>query len=202
MRRIYDKIKRKFYIVSVVLLAILMAGCGSEEEGFDEIPEEELCEAVEEPEVKGTSGDQTEDNIFIHVCGAVKNPGVYEMEAGSRIYEALELAGGMTEDAVENSMNQAEILNDGQQLYVMSEAEIEEDMIIAENETLEKGKVNINRASREELMTLPGIGESKADSIIRYREETGKFNSIEEIMEIEGIKEGVFRKIEDRITVS
>jgi len=202
MRRIYDKIIRKFYIVSVVLLAILMAGCGSEEEGFDEIPEEELCEAVEEPEVKGTSGDQTEDNIFIHVCGAVKNPGVYEMEAGSRIYEALELAGGMTEDAVENSMNQAEILNDGQQLYVMSEAEIEEDMIIAENETLEKGKVNINRASREELMTLPGIGESKADSIIRYREETGKFNSIEEIMEIEGIKEGVFRKIEDRITVS
>jgi len=157
---------------------------------------------VEEPEVKGTSGDQTEDNIFIHVCGAVKNPGVYEMEAGSRIYEALELAGGMTEDAVENSMNQAEILNDGQQLYVMSESEMKEEKMIAEEEAIEDGKVNINRASREELMTLPGIGESKADAIIRYREETGTFNSIEEIMEIEGIKEGVFRKIEDRITIS
>ena len=132
----------------------------------------------------------------------MKNPGVYEMEAGSRIYEALELAGGMTEDAVENSMNQAEILSDGQQLYVMSEAEMKEEKMIAEEEAIEDGKVNINRASREELMTLPGIGESKADAIIRYREETGTFNSIEEIMKIEGIKEGVFRKIEDRITIS
>ena len=202
MRRIYGKIIRNYYIVSVVLLTMLMAGCGSLEEEFDEIPEEVLSEAEEETNVKGTSGDQSEEPIYIHVCGAVKNPGVYEMEAGSRIYEALELAGGMTEDAVENSMNQAEILSDGQQLYVMSEAEMKEEKMIAEEEAIEDGKVNINRASREELMTLPGIGESKADAIIRYREETGTFNSIEEIMKIEGIKEGVFRKIEDRITIS
>ena len=197
MRRIF----RIFCFVSVLLLSVSAAGCESpEEDGFYEISGETDEEGVSEEGEKGISDRYEQDKIYVHVCGAVKKPGVYELEAGSRIYQALELAGGMTEDAVENSMNQAEVLSDGQQIYVMSEAE--EDAVKAESGMTKDGKVNINQASKEELMTLPGIGDAKAELIIRYREETGKFNSIDEIMGIEGIKEGVFQKIEDRITVS
>lgn len=184
---------KKLYIVSVIMTCMLMAGCESTEtDGFQEISEIS--------DDKGLSESESQEKIYVHVCGAVKNPGVYELEAGSRIYEVLELAGGITDDAVENSMNQAEILSDGQQIYVASEADVKR--MEAENGVKNDGKVNINQASKEELMTLPGIGEAKAELIIRYREDTGNFNSIEEIMEIEGIKEGVFRKIENQITVS
>lgn len=195
MRR---KVKRLF-VLTVLTMAVLLAGCkGEEETEFQEISAEELDE-------KGTSGDEEEalekeESIFVHVCGQVKSPGVYELPAGSRIYEAIEAAGGLTKAAKEDSLNQAQILEDGQQLYVASEEEAKAQNSAGSIST--EGKVNINKASREELMTLSGIGEAKADAIIRYREQNGSFKSIEEIMEIEGIKEGVFHKIEDQITVS
>ena len=140
------------------------------------------------------------EGIFVHVCGEVVHPGVYELKAGSRVYEAVKAAGGMSENAAQNFLNQAEILEDGQQIYVPSEEEISD--TDSENGRTDDGKVNLNQASKEQLMTLPGVGEAKADAIIRYRSEKGDFRSIEEIMEIEGIKEGVFKKIEDWITVS
>ena len=135
----------------------------------------------------------------------MKSPGVYELEPGSRIYEAVRAAGGMTEAADEYYLNQAEVLNDGQQIYVPSKEEIEaEEKILGKPEEIkEEGskKVNLNTASKEELMTLTGIGEAKADSIIRYREENGGFQNPEDLMKIEGIKSGVFNKIKEQITV-
>jgi len=196
MRRIF----RLLCLVAVLLLSIFMAGCESSEEGFYEMSNETDEEGVSEEDEKGMSQNHELDKIYVHVCGAVKKPGVYELEAGSRICHAIELAGGLTKDAVENSMNQAEVLSDGQQIYVMSAAEVK--VISEESGMTQDGKVDINQASKEELMTLPGIGEAKAELIIRHREENGRFNSIDEIMEIEGIKEGVFHKIEDMITVS
>ena len=196
MRRIF----KIFCFVSVLLLGVFMAGCESQEDGFYEISDETDEEGASEEDEKKISENSELDKIYVHVCGAVKKPGVYELEAGSRICHALELAGGLTESAVENSMNQAEILSDGQQIYVMS---VTEENAAGEKSGLtQDGKVNINQASKEELMTLPGIGEAKANLIIQYRETMGKFSSIEDIMEIEGIKEGVFHKIKDRITVS
>ena len=187
------RIFKLYCVVFIVVFSIFLAGCNeTEEAGFQEISEEELDE-------EGVSGsEETDEKIFVHVCGEVKNPGVYELDAGSRVYEALELAGGLTKAAADDSINQAEVLKDGQQLEIMSE----EEQMSQDNGTSDDGKININRATKEELMTLSGIGEAKADAIIRYRETNGNFGSIEEIMEIEGIKEGVFRKIEDRITTS
>lgn len=186
-------------IVSIVVLGVFLPGCEKQEEaGFQEVSLEELDEEGISAEQKLSEAGP--EKIFVHVCGEVKRPGVYELYAGSRIFEAIKEAGGITKAAAETSINQAEMLSDGQQLYVPSKEEIENQ----KNGTgmTGDGKVNINKASKEELMTLTGIGEAKADAIIRYREEKGNFDSIEDIMEIEGIKEGVFRKIQDRITVS
>lgn len=196
------RILKLFYMIVILNFGMMLTGCEvTEEPMFQEISEEEL-------EEEGISGDTLEEKtetddeemIFVHVCGAVKNPGVYELKAGSRIYEALEAAGGVTKAAVEDSINQAEILSDGQQLYVTTKEELANQAV--HSGTTADGKININSASKEELMTLSGIGEAKADAIIRYRDERGGFKSIEDIMEIEGIKEGVFRKIEKKITVS
>lgn len=141
---------------------------------------------------------ETEDvsaKIYVHVCGAVKNPGVYEFVSGSRIYEAIEEAGGFTEEAATSQVNQAQVLEDEMRLYIPSIDEL------TSQSTEENGKVNLNTASEEQLMTLPGIGEAKAKSIVTYREKHGGFKKIEDIMEISGIKEALFQKIEDLITV-
>jgi len=193
------RIFKKCGIVFAIVFCIFLSACGdSEDASFQEITMEELDE-------KGTSGEMESDEaeaamIFVHVCGEVNSPGVYELREGSRIFEAVNAAGGMTKTAAENSINQAQILSDGQQVYIPSEEEAESQE--KESRAKDYGKVNINQASKEELMELSGIGEAKADAIIRHREEKGNFSSIEEIMEIEGIKEGVFRKIQDQITVS
>ena len=131
----------------------------------------------------------------MYVCGAVLNEGVYELPAGSRIFTAIEKAGGFLATAATTEINQAEILEDAMKLYVPTIAEVE-DM-----QSKRSGKVNLNRASKEELMTLPGIGEAKAELIIHYREQVGTFKRIEDIMEIDGIKEGLFEKIKDLIQV-
>ena len=196
-----QRMLRKSCVIMMLITVVMFGGCQKEETVFHDISEEEL-------EEKGVSGDEDgmekdgieKEGIFVHVCGEVVHPGVYELKAGSRVYEAVKAAGGMSENAAQNFLNQAEILEDGQQIYVPSEEEISD--TDSENGRTDDGKVNLNQASKEQLMTLPGVGEAKADAIIRYRSEKGNFRSIEEIMEIEGIKEGVFKKIEDWITVS
>jgi competence protein ComEA len=124
---------------------------------------------------------------------------VYEVENGSRICDVLELAGGFSEDAGTDYLNLAETVSDGEKVYVPTADELEVEL--AAEEEADSGKININTATKEQLVTLPGIGESKADSIISYRTEHGGFSSIEEIMEIPGIKDAVFSKIKELITV-
>lgn len=195
-----QRILKIFYIVSIIMLSLSLTGCNeSEETEFQEISAEELDEKGASDETDMVKDEEKTEKIFVHVCGEVNNPGVYELNAGSRVFEALDAAGGVTKDAADDSINQAEVLSDGQQLEIFSEEQMSQNEL---TETFDSGKMNINKATKEELMTLSGIGESKADAIIRYREENGNFNSIEEIMEIEGIKEGVFRKIEEQITTS
>lgn len=140
---------------------------------------------------------------MVHVCGAVQNPGVYQLPEGSRIFEAIEAAGGFMEGADEEYLNQAESLQDGRKLYVPTREEVQnEDVKLRQSaEMPAQGLVNINTASEELLCTLPGIGTSKAKSIIAYREEHGAYGSIEEIMNVTGIKEGMFEKIRDSITI-
>lgn len=144
-------------------------------------------------ETKGSQ--ETNGDIYVYVCGAVEQEGVYRLPAGSRIYEAVEMAGGFREDAATSEVNQAEVLVDEARVYVPTFAEV------VSGETENDGKINLNKATKEELMTLPGVGASRAESIIQYRNENGGFKSIEEIMLISGIKEGLFEKIKDLIKV-
>lgn len=145
--------------------------------------------------------------LAVHICGAVHNPGVYFLEKGSRIYQAVEAAGGFTEAAGEEYINLAGQLTDGQKIYIPTLQEAEEKNLSKEGEksgltdAVEGSKINLNTASPEQLCTLPGIGMGKAENIIAYREAYGAFKTTEEIMKVEGIKEGLFQKIRDMITV-
>ena len=148
-------------------------------------------------------GDAEESAAYVYVCGAVDTPGVYEVSGDARVFEAVELAGGLTDDASPDGVNLARTVTDGEQIYVPTKDEVQSQGAWGGEAggNAQQKKVNINTASAEELMTLTGIGEAKAASVIRYREEHGKFRSIEELMEIDGIKEGVFDKIKNDITI-
>lgn len=148
-------------------------------------------------------GNQTEAQepglICVYVCGEVKAPGVYELPASSRIGEAVEAAGGMTEEAADTFLNLAGHMTDGQKIEVPSKEGAK--ALEERQEQQESGLVNLNTAAKEQLMMLTGIGESKAEDILSYREQNGGFRTKEDLMQIPGIKERVFEKIKDQITV-
>lgn len=199
----------RVFIIITLLGTICISGCGSKEaKDTVKLREVEAGQNVQKTEKeaqevqKAQETRSAEAEVVVHVCGQVLNPGVYRLKGGSRIYEALEAAGGTLESAADEALNQAETVADGQQIYVPEKGEAASEALQAEG--MEAGvsadsRVNINTATREELMTLNGIGTSRADSIIRYREERGGFTSIEELKEIEGIKDGIFNKIKDQV---
>lgn len=139
--------------------------------------------------------------VAVYVCGAVVNPGVYYLTAGAIKQDALYAAGGFQDGAAACYVNLAEKVSEGERIYFPYEEELEAEYSPVSDET-EDGRININTASKEELMTLPGIGESKADSVIEYRETSGGFKDIEEITNIPGIKEGIYNNIKDYIVVN
>lgn len=180
---------------------------------LDPVSETLDASGQEEQELQSSQQITASQTVFVHVCGAVENPGVYELAGDARVYQAVEAAGGFLPEACEEYVNQAGALTDGKRLYIPTEDEVrelsqagkdtltEELLLQSDSETdPADGLVNINTASMEELCTLPGIGEGKARHIISYRESTGKFEQIEDIMKVEGIKEGLFGKIRDLIT--
>lgn len=149
--------------------------------------------------------EKSTENIFVYVCGAVQKSGVYELLPGQRICDAIAAAGGLSEQAAGDSLNQAEVLSDGQMLRVLTTEEAAAATVQPGQETAESsrdGRVDINTADASALMSLPGIGQSKADAIIAYRNEHGAFKAPEELMNISGIKEGVYQKIKDSIKVN
>lgn len=232
--------------VLMILFLVFLSGCSVQQSGRDEelteltdrvseeVPEEEPDEEFiegtkeeggqESAEYTAEPAKDTEE-IYVHVCGQVQNPGVYLLPAKSRMFEAIDAAGGLLADAADELLNQAAQVKDGQQIYVPSREEAMQGMASqnmsnsgeggqgisnpaalasqpAADLAADDGKVNLNIASKEQLMTLSGIGEAKASSIIAYREAHGGFKRIEELMEVEGIKEGVFNKVKDQIKVS
>lgn len=138
--------------------------------------------------------------IYVYICGEVMEPGVYEMKGGSRLYELVEAAGGFTDRAATESLNLAEELSDTQMITVWSI----DDMITADfpQSFYDDGLVNINTADVEELTSLPGIGDVRAQDIVSFREENGRFSAPEDIMRVPGIKESIYDKIKDLIKVN
>ena len=152
-----------------------------------------------------SSDDSTKDDsntdIYVHICGAVINPGVYQVPVGTRVYQALELAGGSSDDAYLSGINLADKLADGQKVYIPAEGENAEGILSIDSGGVQSVMININTASEAELMTLPGIGQSRAKDIINYRVKNGLFESIDDIIKVSGIKEAAFEKIKDLIKV-
>lgn len=191
---------------------------GETDDGSGEAPVAgEAEDASGESPAAGAGNGASETTCYVYVCGAVNAPGVYELPEGSRVYEAIAMAGGMTGEADGRSLNQAAEVSDGQQITVYTREEAAEFQKNGSGDGTagqaagsegnlsagepEKAKVNINTAGREELMTLHGIGAARADAILAYREQHGAFSRIEDIMNVEGIKEKAFAKIRDDIVV-
>lgn len=172
-------------------------GSDAAQDGSQKNAQNDASDIVETDNAQTVSAG--EKRLTVYVCGAVQHPGVYELAEGSRVYEALALAGGVTDDASPTAVNQAQPLTDGEMIEILTVDQAMERETAQETES--DGRVNINTADAEELKTLPGIGEAKADSIIAYREKNGAFAAIEDIKNIEGIKDGVFAKLEDCIKV-
>ena len=200
----------------VLFVSLALPGCGRQEPEIlleeEQRADAEKVTGVPESEITPEITKPPKD-IFVDVCGAVVKPGVYRMPFDSRVFQAIEAAGGFLPDAAGTSINQACALSDGQQIYVPTKEEAEKngealaDDAFAGAETgensqpEESGKVNLNTADAAALQTLSGIGESKAQAILAYREEHGGFSSIEDLMDVPGIKENTFIKIKDKIAV-
>ena len=159
--------------------------------------ESEVSDEVQNAHVTESSTEPIK--IYVHICGEVNNPGVYELAEGSRIFEAVEAAGVFTEEAAQASLNLAQVISDEEQIGILTQDEAAEKA--SQEREQAAGIVNLNTASKEQLMTLTGIGESRAEDILRYRQESGGFQAIEEIMNVPGIKESAYLKIKDSITV-
>lgn len=155
------------------------------------------------------------ENIIAHVSGAVNKEGIVELKNNSRIIDAIDKAGGLKDEADITNINLAYIIEDGMKIHIPSKEEKESTIIVESNidsGTVEQSneiksnnnkklKININTATKTDLETLPGIGESTALKIIEYRKKKGKFKLIEDIKQVNGIGENKFNKIKELITV-
>ncbi len=159
-------------------------------------------------ETEGSEETASESTtICVYVCGAVNEPGVYYLDEDARIWQAVEAAGGAAEDAAVEYLNMAGTLTDGQQVYVPAVDEVSDGSTPLSSTGMtdasggDDGKININTATAEELCTITGIGEARAEAIIAYRETNGYFEKIEDICNVSGIKDATFEKIKDQIKV-
>ena len=182
-------------------ILLILVGMGSlfskKEESVEGTTVVETTMLVEKTEVSTTQ----ETVIFVDIKGAVKNPGVYQMKVGDRVKDALDAAGGLTEEADSQKVNLAKRLEDQMVIVVPKVGEEAEEISagVTSKEEAKEGKVNINTATVEELKTLKGVGEKKAEAIIEYRKKNGSFKTKEDLMKVRGIGKKLFESFEERI---
>lgn len=213
----------RWYVAAVVFCVLFLMGCGDRAITFEQLEPESTAESVEDAPKptaesvenaseetvrsgENTREEGTEDCIYVYVCGAVQNPGVVVLAVGSRGVDALEAAGGFTEEAAASAVNLAEILTDGLRWYIPTVEEAGEHFWTGGQEGADQqdrttGILNLNTATEEQLCTLPGIGKSKAAAIVAYRKENGLFEKCEDLMKVAGIKENVYEKVRNLIKV-
>ena len=222
-------IKKYNVYIKVAVLAIIIGGCGiwycihknfnnnnnditidiSKQNNTEKqiLEKETQTQQTNTSEIVKESELATVNQIYVHICGSVNNSGVYMCDSNSRLFEVIELAGGFTQEADETYLNLVEKISDGQRIYVPSKEEvltgnIENISQVNNNQAqsnIATSLININTASKEQLMTLPGIGEAKALDIMSYRSTNGNFKNTEDIKNISGIKESAYSKIKDLI---
>lgn len=172
-------------------------------------PQEELIETIqpiEEINLIESAEEAVQQQVFVDIKGAVMYPGVYELQSDQRIIDAVQLAGGYMENADTQYVNHAQKVQDEMVIYIPIKGEqlgdVSTNLLMLPTESQNKEqKININLADVETLTTLPGIGPSKAQSILSYREENGRFSTIDDLRNVSGIGDKTFEKLKDSITV-
>ena len=215
---------KKIGLGILVIIIIIISICYyiySENNNFLSIQEQSLEIDKQELESSNTEDRNTineEKVIIVHVSGAVNQPGIVELSENSRIADAIEKAGGLKEESCIDEINLAYVLEDGIKIHIPTMDEQKENNKIKNNSNSyitsesnlssgknnnqkKTGKININTATQEELETLPGIGPTTSLKIINYRNENGKFKSIEDIKEVSGIGESKFNNIKNMISI-
>ena len=189
----------KAAVIGGILLILVGVGglFSKKEESVEETTVVETTMLAEKTEVSTTQ----ETVIFVDIKGAVKNPGVYQMKVGDRVKDALEAAGGLTEEADSQKVNLAQRVEDQMVIVVPKVGEKAEEVPAGatSKEATKEGKVNINTATVEELKTLKGVGEKKAEAIIEYRKKNGSFQTKEDLMKVRGIGKKLFESFQERI---
>lgn len=227
----WSKYKKQIIIGVIILLLVLFGGIYFVHASSvpNEVEEVEETENISNEVVTEEETNSNAEKVLVDVKGAVANPGVYQLSVGCSVQDAIYMAGGLLESANTKVINLSKRVVDEMVIIVYTNEEIEEyqkdsetvtefvyvempcecpdamnDACITENKETENKDdelISINTATKEELMTLPGVGESKANTIIAYREEHGSFKEIEDIMNVSGIGESAFEKIKDKITI-
>lgn len=208
-----DKIKDKLIIGLIIALVALIANnfIDHKEDDFSnsKISLFSSDDEFEETEETKEDSNQTQANetIKVHIAGEINKEGVYEVNNGDRLDDLVKRAGGLTKDANSKKINLAMKLEDQMKIYIPSIYDFEdepsttnENLLILDKPSTEIEKININKASKEELMTLPNIGEKRAEAIIEYRENS-PFKKIEDIKNVTGIGEKFYQSLRDLITV-
>ena len=189
----------KAAVIGGILLILVGVGglFSKKEESVEGTTVVETTMLVEKTEVSTTQ----ETVIFVDIKGAVGNPGVYQMKVGDRVKDALDVAGGLTGEADNQKVNLAKRLEDQMVIVVPKVGEEAEEISagVTSKEEAKEGKVNINTATVEELKTLKGVGEKKAEAIIEYRKKNGSFKTKEDLMKVRGIGKKLFESFEERI---
>lgn len=205
---------KKQKIIAIILITIIGIGIYCYTNAIENTSEEEI-ENVLEVAQTNTTKETEEKNIFVHIAGCVQKEGMLELSSNSRIADAIEKAGGLTQEADLSDINLAYLLEDGMKIYIPNQNERQENNEKTENTAktentpsmqiqdtnTKQDVININTATQEELDTLPGIGPATATKIIEYRKEKGKFKQKEEIKEVSGIGEAKYEKIKEYISI-
>ena len=201
-----ESIKKAALPVTVMaaLLIFWIGGDGDKQE-IEEVNSVSSDVNIEQSVEEESQNQNVTDNaidIYVDIGGCVNNPGVYKIVAGTRLFQVIEKAGGLTEDADLDSINQAEEVYDGQKILIFPKNEEDDigNMQMSSDRDL-SGKININNADASKLQEIPGVGPVTSQSIIDYRESIGRFKSIEEIKNVSGIGEKTFEKLKEHITV-
>lgn len=208
-----DKIKDKLIIGLIIALVALLANnfIDQKEDDFSnsKISLFSSDDELEETEETKEDSNQTQasETIKVHIAGEINKEGVYEVNNGDRLDDLVKRAGGLTKDANSKKINLAMKLEDQMKIYIPSIYDFEDEtsstndnLLISDKPSTEIEKININKASKEELMTLPNIGEKRANAIIEYRENS-PFEKIEDIKNVTGIGEKFYQSLKDLITV-
>ena len=201
------KQNKKIVIISIIIIMLIIGYFNNSKE--ETITKENLILNTNENKINTNENDEN-SQIIVHIAGAVKKSGIVKLQEGSRIEDAIKLAGGLSDDADITNINLAYVIEDGTKIRIPSkkDEEIQKEQYIipdsgieTEDKTNLSNIININKANQTELESLSGIGPSLATRIIEYREQNGNFKSIEDIKNVSGIGDNKFENIKSYIKV-